>query len=740
MDGEGRKRKRTIKSKKAKPRVRPPRIGNKNQLIQIINKLEMNRRGLKEPRARASKKIDARVLSKIEQERERKTPANIISVSSSGAQPGYSQGQPQTIYVQAPTGNPVAPSHAPVAQPVAPSPAPVQKAAPPVPTKTAKSGKPRRETDESKRKPDWELPFNFVAPTSSGLPRTVHVPQPVPFSPSPSVTTMPSPAPSTARLPMIQEEPQAQPQAPPQAQPQYQIQPIPVPQLEGIRMIKPADVDFFTFQYFRANPFLPRNRDTFDMLRDRLQQDFARQGVNVDESVAMDVEEESRMIEDVLREPVLMIEDRRESADAVIRRRFGSGSAMQDRIRQLREENERVNRETAANQAFVDARAERLREENRIEREAKLAQEKAAKEAHRAEEERRSRETQAQAQAQAETAPEQAGPAAPQSNQVARQAHAERMLAQTLLEAQRHKEEAQRLQAQQQAREMLLIGSAQDVTVVPSVNAPRVAVDPSEASTRNSQASKRRALGNELPTNSVVMDRSANQRLPHVVSENRIPGGLEPFMLPALPAPESQAQPLLALPAPTIEDEQDGLGRQRLTDLSETQINDLMSKYKKNGYIGTFAADEWDRILNDPLVHRKFETICWIMNTDPRNKPGAHWQAFLINLQNNKLGGPSAEFFDSFGRQIPRQALVEFKKVIEKLEPKVMLKMKVNRVKLQRDDTGSCGAMCCKYLKDRLSGIPFKVATGFNIADAERQAQDQAGGNPKLAIYRFGYI
>jgi hypothetical protein len=171
----------------------------------------------------------------------------------------------------------------------------------------------------------------------------------------------------------------------------------------------------------------------------------------------------------------------------------------------------------------------------------------------------------------------------------------------------------------------------------------------------------------------------------------------------------------------------------KLEDLSETQIEKLMGGYHKDGYLGTFAADEGDKIVDHLALTKKPTWVSWVMNTDNRSGPGKHWQAVLINTGQNKLGAPSAEFYDSFGEPPSEAVTRTMKKVVEKLKVPVFLKFKVNRVQNQKDSSGSCGAMCTRFLKERLNGISFKSATNFTPEEGERLAADQKGG-------RFGFI
>lgn len=119
-------------------------------------------------------------------------------------------------------------------------------------------------------------------------------------------------------------------------------------------------------------------------------------------------------------------------------------------------------------------------------------------------------------------------------------------------------------------------------------------------------------------------------------------------------------------------------------------------QFTKNDFIGVYAADHVPT-----SVHKA--PACFIANTDPSQKPGAHWVAIYVDHDNN------AEFFDSYG-QYPSQyhhRIYNFLKTYENC--------KVNHTQLQSSFSSSCGQFCLYFLLWRCRGVSFeKIMSGFD--------------------------
>ena len=107
----------------------------------------------------------------------------------------------------------------------------------------------------------------------------------------------------------------------------------------------------------------------------------------------------------------------------------------------------------------------------------------------------------------------------------------------------------------------------------------------------------------------------------------------------------------------------------------------------KNSICGVYAADEIP--LTVQLSHG------FIANTDPKQKPGKHWIAFLY--VNGVL-----ECFDSYGKS-PDQYSTSFKHFMSKYS-----RLKVNTKRLQSSDTTVCGQYCLFFLMCRTRGQPME--------------------------------
>jgi hypothetical protein len=93
----------------------------------------------------------------------------------------------------------------------------------------------------------------------------------------------------------------------------------------------------------------------------------------------------------------------------------------------------------------------------------------------------------------------------------------------------------------------------------------------------------------------------------------------------------------------------------------------------------------------------------------------------------------TVEYYDSFGQDPPKRFMKDIKLLIEKLDPSVYLKLKINRILDQRSNSSSCGYLAILFLERRFKGQEFVECSGYsNITAKEKEAQ-------KLKK-SFGYI
>lgn len=106
--------------------------------------------------------------------------------------------------------------------------------------------------------------------------------------------------------------------------------------------------------------------------------------------------------------------------------------------------------------------------------------------------------------------------------------------------------------------------------------------------------------------------------------------------------------------------------------------------------IGVFAADCFP--AKRRVVLHDTDT-CFIMNSDPRHLPGAHWLAFYYDHASRKL-----EYFDSFG--LP---LASFRFVRRSLSQHNLSVAPANvHGMLQSPDTTACGYYCILFIYYRV--------------------------------------
>lgn len=83
---------------------------------------------------------------------------------------------------------------------------------------------------------------------------------------------------------------------------------------------------------------------------------------------------------------------------------------------------------------------------------------------------------------------------------------------------------------------------------------------------------------------------------------------------------------------------------------------------------------------------------CFIINTDPRDRPGQHWLAFYYCAREGVL-----EYFDSFG-----MSLSSYPVVLHSVKRRNIRTQVVNDTMLQSPYTTACGYFCILYLYRRV--------------------------------------
>jgi hypothetical protein len=161
------------------------------------------------------------------------------------------------------------------------------------------------------------------------------------------------------------------------------------------------------------------------------------------------------------------------------------------------------------------------------------------------------------------------------------------------------------------------------------------------------------------------------------------------------------------------EEDEDGKGKNNNDDkgLYTSQIDQIMSKYRPI-YKGAVASDEINNEIL-PQLNNKSDKVAFVMNIDKHNQPGSHWVAIYLDK-----GSKQAEYYNSLGDsktdKIPPHVFKAIIKIINKISPDDVegWKIKQNSEADQSALSSNCGWFSCKFIIDRIKGVPFKIAAG----------------------------
>ena len=119
--------------------------------------------------------------------------------------------------------------------------------------------------------------------------------------------------------------------------------------------------------------------------------------------------------------------------------------------------------------------------------------------------------------------------------------------------------------------------------------------------------------------------------------------------------------------------------------MNSIQIYKILHSKIGESFCGVFPSDK---------LPKKIDTYpaCFVMNTDPANKPGVHWVAVYVDSDKN------GEYFDSYGRP---------SEISEKLLRKYSKYWQCNTKRLQGMFSSVCGQYCIYFLLQRHYGEPM---------------------------------
>ena len=126
--------------------------------------------------------------------------------------------------------------------------------------------------------------------------------------------------------------------------------------------------------------------------------------------------------------------------------------------------------------------------------------------------------------------------------------------------------------------------------------------------------------------------------------------------------------------------------------------------------------DKMDTLL--PHVNKDTKEFGFVFNTQNHNQGGQHWKACYINTETGEC-----DYFDSLVSEPDKTFMKGITRLIEKINPPIYLKFKINRVKLQNNTSANCGQFCCQFLDKMFHGSPFKQATFYNTINGEKNVE-----------------
>ena len=130
-----------------------------------------------------------------------------------------------------------------------------------------------------------------------------------------------------------------------------------------------------------------------------------------------------------------------------------------------------------------------------------------------------------------------------------------------------------------------------------------------------------------------------------------------------------------------------------------------------------------------PLVNSKTQHFGFVINSQSDLKGGLHWRAIYIDRKKAEVC-----FFDSLVSEPTEAVLRGIKQLIHKMDDSLYYKLKINRIKLQSDNTSTCGAFALRFIADMYEGKAFKNATNFTDKNLEGEK------SIRKYISRWGFI
>ncbi len=98
----------------------------------------------------------------------------------------------------------------------------------------------------------------------------------------------------------------------------------------------------------------------------------------------------------------------------------------------------------------------------------------------------------------------------------------------------------------------------------------------------------------------------------------------------------------------------------------------------------------------------------FVINSQSENKLGLHWNAIYFDREKAAVC-----YVDSLVSE-PREAVMRgIKQIMRRMADPLYFKFKIHQIKLQANDTSTCGPFALRFIADMYAEKQFKFATRF---------------------------
>lgn len=171
-----------------------------------------------------------------------------------------------------------------------------------------------------------------------------------------------------------------------------------------------------------------------------------------------------------------------------------------------------------------------------------------------------------------------------------------------------------------------------------------------------------------------------------------------------------------------------GMGLANGDGLTGQEIVDMV-KIKTHHIINVIAVDELYKLV--PFVNSETDEFGFVINTDRHDKPGKHWISVFISRIK-----ASVYYYDPLVSEPTDIFLEGLKLIIDKMEPNLYFKLKINRIRYQHVTAPTCGAWSIYFLEQAFNGVPFKEITMVDKSNDEKEGEPMI----KKYISKWQYI